>query len=128
MELTEIYADERGETHFRKSAVDLGRRDYAPPSQPVHVSPEMTLTVGNFLVAPPGWDKDSHPTPRRQFAILLSGRATITASDGDTIAMRPGEVILLNDQASRGHLTTVQEPEDATFLLVGIADETPASS
>ncbi len=122
MELVEIFSDERAHTHFRKSDVQLAERHYAPPSRPVHVSADMKLTFGNFLVAPTGWDEQFHPTPHRQFAVLLSGTATISATDGRAIDIRPGSVILLNDQASRGHLTRVRGSGDATFLLVGLAE------
>lgn len=82
----------------------------------------MPTTTCVFLVAPPGWDPAFHPSPRRQRAVLLSGRATITATDGETITIAAGDILLLNDQGSRGHLTMVQGDQDARFLLVGLAD------
>lgn len=122
MDLVEIYADGAGETHFRKTRIDFEMQDFAPPSQPIRVSEEMASTSSVFLVAPPGWDEDFHPTPRRQLAVMLEGDATITASDGETIQARPGTVVLLNDQASKGHLTRVQGDKDAAFLLIGMDD------
>lgn len=122
MELVEIYADGAGETHFRKTRIELEMRDFAPPSQPIRVSAEMASTSSVFLVAPPGWDEEFHPTPRRQLAVMLEGEATITASDGETIPARPGTVVLLNDQDSKGHLTRVQGDKDAAFLLIGQDD------
>jgi hypothetical protein len=119
MELLEIYADEGGETHFRRTDMPMELRNFAPPSQPINVSAEVPSTTSVFLVAPPGWDEEFHPTPRRQFAIMLRGKATISATDGETINVEPGNIILLNDQDSKGHLTRVQGKEDAAFLLVG---------
>ncbi len=123
MELTEIYADAVGETHFRKTKIDLALRDFAPPSEPIHVSPEIPSTSSVFLVAPPGWDKEFHPTPRKQLAVMLKGEATINASDGDIIEVRPGDVILLNDQRGKGHLSRIQGDHDATLLLIGLDEE-----
>lgn len=123
MELLEIYADAAGETHFRRSDIAFEEMRYAPPSQPIHVSTETPSTTSLFLTAPPGWDEQFHPTPRRQLAVLLKGEATIRASDGEIVTIKAGDVILLNDQASKGHLTLVKEPDDAHFLLVGLADE-----
>jgi hypothetical protein len=40
MQFTEIYADDAGETHLRDIRVNLGLRDFAPPSAPMGVSPE----------------------------------------------------------------------------------------
>lgn len=123
MDLIEIYADAAGETHFRPLALDFAVRDFAPPSQPINISAEMPSTTSLVLTAPTGWDKDFHPTPRRQLAVMLEGTATITASDGETIDVRPGNIILLNDQDSKGHLTRVQGDAEASFLLVGLQDE-----
>lgn len=123
MELTEIYADADGETHFRNAEIDLELRDFAPPSKPIHVSPEMPATSGLFLVAPPGWDEDFHATPRKQLAVMLKGQATVTTSDRDMIEIRPGDIVLLNDQDSKGHLTRIQGNHDAAFLLVGLDEQ-----
>ena len=122
MELLEIYADESGETHFRKTDIELDLRDFAPPSQPIEVSAEIKATSGVFLVAPPGWDEEFHPTPRRQLAVMLVGDATVSATDGETVEVRPGSIVLLNDQASKGHLTRVRGEKDASFLLIGLGE------
>ena len=123
MDLVEIYADAEGETHFRTIKIDLELRDFAPPSAPIQISPEMRSTSSVFLVAPPGWDKEFHPTPRKQLAVMLGGAATVSASDGQIIEVRPGDVVLLNDQDSKGHLTQVQGNQDASFLLIGLDDQ-----
>ena len=122
MQITEIYTDEEGETHLRKLTVDLALRDFAPPSEPVRVSTGETLTTGVFFEAPPGWDRTPHPTPRRQYAIMLSGQMTLTVSDGTRIDVRPGDVFLLNDVAGKGHLSQVQGDEPITWFFAGLAD------
>ena len=123
MELTEIYTDAAGETHFRKIEIALALRNFAPPSEPIQLSQEMPATSGVFLVAPPGWDKAFHPTPRKQLAVMLKGEATVSASDGETVEFMPGDVILLNDQEGKGHLTQILGDRHATVLLIGL-DET----
>ena len=122
MQITEIYSDADRETHFRNVDVELTLRDYAPPSAPVGISADVPVTSALFLEAPPGWDKSFHATPRLQCAILLSGRVTVTVSDGSTMNVAPGSAILLNDADSKGHLTQVQGNTPARFLLVGFAD------
>ncbi|MBK19353.1 MAG: hypothetical protein CMM52_11020 [Rhodospirillaceae bacterium] len=122
MELLEIYADADGETHFRRTEIEMELHDFAPPSQPINISKETASTSSLFLSAPPGWDEDFHPTPRKQLAVVLGGKATISVSDGDVIDVEPGNFLLLNDQDSKGHLTQVQGSENATFLLVGWVD------
>ncbi len=122
MQLLEIYADEAGETHFRTLSVAFESNRYAPPSPPLEISAETPVTTSLFLVAPPGWDDSFHPTPRRQYAVLLEGGLTVTASDGETVTMQPGDIVLLNDQNSKGHLSRVQGESPARFLMIGCAD------
>ena len=123
MELTEIYADAEGETHFRKVEIHMELCDFAPPSKPINLSADMPITSSVFLTAPPGWDKEYHATPRKQLAVMLMGEATIAATDGDIVEVGPGDTVLLNDQGSKGHLTQIQGAREATFLLIGINDE-----
>lgn len=122
MKLLEIYADDAGETHFREIDVALEPRDFAPPSPAVDVSADAPATGALFLVAPPGWDDSFHPTPRRQYAVLLEGRVKITATDGEAVTMEPGAIVLLNDGDSKGHLATVLDGRPARYLLVGLGD------
>ena len=119
MDLLEIYADVNGETHFRRASVALEPNHYAPPSPPLEISAETPVTTSLFLVAPPGWDDAFHPTPRRQYAVLLDGGLSVTVSDGETVMMKPGDMVLLNDAGSKGHLSRVQGDQPARFLMIG---------
>lgn len=123
MELVEIYADAAGDTHFRRTEIDFDLREFAPPSQPLGVSAALASSSCLFLSAPPGWDKDFHPTPRRQLAVLLDGDIRISVTDGETIAMTPGTAFILNDSDSKGHLTRVQGDRDASFLFVALEED-----
>src|SRR5512139_1602755 len=84
MQITEIYADPTGETHFRASPIVLAPRDFAPPSAPMGVSADIPLTTGVFLELPLGWDPKFHATPRRQWVVMLRGHLRITTTDGIT--------------------------------------------
>ncbi len=119
MDLLEIYADDDGETHFRKGSVELEANHYAPPSSPLEISAETPANTSLFLVAPPGWDDAFHATPRRQYAVLLEGELSVTVSDGESVTMKPGDMVLLNDAGSKGHLSRVQGDRPARFLMVG---------
>ena len=119
MDLLELYADINGETHFRRVPVELESNHYAPPSPPLEISAETPVTTSLFLSAPPGWDDAFHPTPRRQYAVLLDGELSVTASDGETVMMKPGDMVLLNDSGSKGHLSKVQGDRPARFLMIG---------
>jgi uncharacterized cupin superfamily protein len=73
----------------------------------------------------PGWDKEFHATPRKQFCVMLKGKLSVSATDGETIQMGPGDVLLVNDAASKGHLSTIQGDENAAFMFVGFEGDFP---
>ena len=118
MELAIIYGDAAGETHIRRAVIDFEMRDFAPPSQPLGVSADMPSSASLFLTAPPGWDDNFHPTLRKQLAVLLKGNVRISVSDGESSALEPDDTFLLNDMASKGHLTRVEGEQDAAFLFI----------
>ena len=125
MQLTEIFADDQGETHFRTVEIDFETREFAPPSMPVRVSAAVPTTTSLFMIAPPGWDKEFHATPRKQFCVMLRGKLTVQATSGERIEMGPGDVLLVNDPDSKGHLSTIQDDEDAAFMFVGFDGDFP---
>jgi hypothetical protein len=122
MQITEIYADDLGETHLRDKQVNLELRDFAPPSAPMGVSPETPLASGVFLELPPGWDPLYHATPRRQLVVVLRGHLNIATTDGAAADFQRGDVFLLNDQDSKGHLSLVQGQESVILFLAGLAN------
>ena len=122
MRITEIYADEAGETHIRENPINLTPRDFAPPSAPMGVSPDRPLTTGVFLELPPGWDPKYHATPRPQWVVVLTGHLNITATDGTAADFHPGDAFFLNDKNSRGHRSLVQGKKTVALLLVGLAN------
>ncbi len=125
MNVTEIFADDQGETHFRAVQIDFETRAFAPPSLPVQVSADIPSTTSLFMIAPPGWDKEYHATPRKQFCIMLRGKLKVEATDGESIEMGPGDVLLVNDAESKGHLSTIQGNQNAAFIFVGFEEEFP---
>lgn len=56
---------------------------------------------------------------------MLKGKLTVTATNGDAIEMGPGDVLLVNDAASKGHLSQIQGDENASFLFVGLDERHP---
>jgi uncharacterized cupin superfamily protein len=127
MKVTEIFADDQGETHFRAVEIDFETRAFAPPSLPVKVSAEIPSTTSLFMIAPPGWDEEYHATPRKQFCIMLQGELRVEATDGQSIEMGPGDVLLVNDAESKGHLSTIQGSQNAEFMFVGVDGAFPTS-
>jgi quercetin dioxygenase-like cupin family protein len=102
-----IFADGNGCSHFEKKSVALASRDYAPPAPPLNTSESVSADKTLFLELPVGWYGDWHPTPVRQWLIIMTGKCEFEAGDGERIVCRAGDVVLLDDTTGRGHQTKV---------------------
>jgi len=71
-----------------------------------------------FFMASSNWMGDSHPSPRRQLYVTLTGELKVTVSSGETRHFRPGSVVLLEDTEGKGHVTSVVGDTDAQGLFV----------
>jgi hypothetical protein len=100
MRIHNLYADSDGESHFRDIEVEWldGRRDSK-------ISRGLPVTELIFRQLPPDYDLGWHPAPRRQYIIYLDTGVEITASDGESRLIAPGEVLLVEDTTGRGHIS-----------------------
>ena len=102
-----IYSDEEGCSHFEKQYVALGANDYAPPAPPLSTSKPGSAEKLVFLELPVGWYGDWHPSPVRQWLILMTGECEFEAGDGERAVCKAGDVVLLDDTTGKGHQTQV---------------------
>ena len=102
-----IYADPDGCSHFEIKQVALEAKDYAPPAPPLHTSSLESVDNRLFLELPVGWYGAWHPTPVRQWLILMSGECEFEAGDGERAVRKAGDVVLLDDTTGKGHQTKV---------------------
>ena len=86
MRYVRLYADAAGESHFEDVEAPLAAADFAPPAPPLQVSPFSPAERYGFVVLPPGWAGDWHPTPRRQVLFYLAGEVEGEVSDGEVWA------------------------------------------
>jgi hypothetical protein len=107
IEYVRIYADSDGCSHFEVKNIDLESKDYAPPAPPLNTSVAESANQSVFLELPVGWYGDWHPTPVRQWLILMSGECEFEAGDGDRLIRKAGDVVLLDDTSGKGHQTHV---------------------
>lgn len=122
MKYARIFADDRGETHFEEVQVELATAFYAPPAPAMDVSATFSGRSVRFVGAPAGWYGAPHPTPVRQFAIILTGVVEVSVSDGTVWRRGPGSVFFLDDTAgSQGHSTRVVG-EDALLMAMVPSD------
>ena len=113
-----LYADADGESHWETVTVDLQERVFAPPAQAIEISEAEPATQVLFLRLKSGWDEPIHPTPVSQKLICLAGTVRVTASDGDTRDIGPGDVWHMQDTHGKGHHTIVISDDDFLSVIV----------
>jgi len=73
-----------------------------------------------FVEQPPSTpDWEPHVAPRRQWVIVLRGRAEVTVSTGERREFGPGDVLLFEDTEGEGHVSTPLT-EDLAFAMIAI--------
>lgn len=117
---TRLTVGQDGVSHFVDDELPMESRDFAPPAAPLDVSPVEQASSVIFWRAPPSWDGSQHPAPARQWAFVLQGAIEITASDGGTRRLHPGEGVLLEDVVGDGHTTRVVGEDTATGLFIRV--------
>jgi hypothetical protein len=100
MRIHNLYVDSAGESHFRD--IEVTWKDAALGGQMSKRHPATGIlfrrTEGNY-------DLDWHNAPQRQYVINLDAGFEITASDGESRVIGPGEVLLVEDTTGKGHIT-----------------------
>ena len=118
MQPVRIFADAQGESHFEPVEVDFSATEFVPGKPFIGLSPAHTATAAAFARVPANWEGGWHPTPRRQFCVIMSGNLDIRTSDGAVQHFTPGSVFLLEDTTGKGHNTvTVDGTEVLVFLI-----------
>lgn len=107
MKYDRLYSDDDGKTHFDEVEVALEPTNFAPPAPAFDASAPSAAKRYLFARLPVGWEGPIHSTPKRQFWITTSGHGDVTAASGETRRYGPGDVLLLDDECSHGHVTRV---------------------
>jgi len=115
MKVHRIYADAAGESHFEDVEVELGME--TPGGR---VSAKLPATGVIFREVPPTYRLDWHPAPRRQYVVNLEGAVEITASDGESRVIGPGEILLAEDTTGRGHRSRAVDARPRRCLFIPI--------
>ncbi len=118
MKYMRLYADENGESHAEEVGTAFAPVDYAPPAPPLEVSNPVDATRHMFIRFPAGWDSGFHRSPRRQLFVVLSGEIEGAASDGSTMNLKPGDVLLMEDTSGKGHSAKAVGGTEAHALMI----------
>ena len=117
-----LFVDDRGVSPWEDCTLALETRDFAPPTTPLQVSDFLPAEGFAVLRFAPDWSGPWHPSPYRQWVFLLSGSLTVTVGDGTERSLSAGDIILLDDAGSSGHLTRVDGNQQAIAVGVRVAD------
>jgi hypothetical protein len=71
----------------------------------------------------PGFVREWHVAPRRQFVVTLAGAGEVVASTGVSQRLEAGSVLLAEDTTGRGHVTRTVGPDDWYVLWLPLAGE-----
>jgi hypothetical protein len=109
-----LYCTPDGNSHFQSVVGELRKTNFAPPAAPLYIGDKVPASSAFFGGFDAGWGSHDlqarlyHPAPAVQFAIVVGGVFSITATDGETKRLQPGDVIRLEDTAPcKGHITVV---------------------
>jgi quercetin dioxygenase-like cupin family protein len=117
LNVTRLYTDSAGETHFLDETLEVQEVDFAPPAPPMFMSAPTEAKQMVYLKLPTGWYGDLHPAPRRQQMTLLTGALEVRVSDGEVRQFRPGETVLVEDTTGKGHATKSVDGESVVFVV-----------
>lgn len=118
MKYTRLFANSSGESHAEEINVGFSDKKYAPPAPAFGLSEITDAARMHFVSFPSGWDSDFHPTPRRQYFAMLSGTFFGTTSDGSTITLEAGDVLLMEDTTGKGHRAKVLGDSDVHAIMI----------
>jgi quercetin dioxygenase-like cupin family protein len=118
-----LYVDDVGVSHFEDCQLALETRDFAPPTTPLEVSEFLPAEGFAVLRFAPDWSGPWHPSPYRQWFFLLSGSLTVTVGDGTERTMSTGDIVLIDDEGTKGHLTRVNGDQQAVAAGVRVAQD-----
>ena len=118
IEYLRIFADEEGCSHFETKTIDLEAKDYAPPAPSLNTSIMASADNSVFLELRTGWYGDWHPTPVRQWLVLMSGMCEFEVGDGEKVTRKAGDVVMLDDLIGKGHQTKVLGDESVRIAAI----------
>jgi quercetin dioxygenase-like cupin family protein len=112
-----LYADKNGESHFEDVVVAAEEQGHATVTRPIPLSSMIMRRVVSADA-----DAVRHNAPRRQFIVHLEGSVEVEASDGERRRFGPGDVVLVEDVAGRGHVTRWLDDGEYRTLFLPVPD------
>jgi hypothetical protein len=120
-----LYTGADKETHFDDVSVTFVYQEYGKKIPTVWLPQDGIMEAAgfHFVSMPAGWDGGEwHPAPRRQFIIPLSGEMEFETSDGEKRTFGPGDILLVEDTAGKGHISRMVSSSLGVFAVVPLPE------
>ena len=112
-----IQADETGETMFGIHDLPDQESAFGPPPTPTGLKTDFGAVESMFSFSvPAGVNVPAHNAPQPYICVVLSGKAEISTSDGDSRMFGPGDVLFCSDLTGKGHVTRAITDFVAVFI------------
>ena len=122
-----LYSDSRGVSHFRVETLEFEASAARGAGGPGLSAPHELLAYplpdtrgATLLLLKRGAREDWHRAPRRQWLIVIQGKAQVTASDGTVRRFGVGSVLLMDDTTGKGHITQAVGKVDHIALIIPV--------
>ena len=91
--LFRIWSDSAGDTHIEEIKLSDKKRAKIPGA----------LVDFHLAAVPPEAATKLHPAPGHEFAVTISGKIDLQASDGSKAHLEAGDIAYLDDTTGKGH-------------------------
>ena len=120
MHYVQTYPTPDGGSGMETIEVSTSITDFVPGTPAFGVSEAQTAASTKYLQVGPGWQGDWHPTPVRQYLLVLKGGFRIFTTDGQSAEFHPGDAVLLGDTTGKGHHTVMLGEEDTWIMAIAL--------
>jgi hypothetical protein len=117
MNITRLYSDENGDSHFENIEIELN--DFGDIGK---LSEKFPVKEIIFRETGGDYDYDFHNAPQKQFIILLDGVIEIETSLGEKRNLQAGEILLAEDISGKGHKTRSVDGKLRRSIFVTLGD------
>jgi len=114
--VTRVFADDQGDSHFEDIQYPL--TDKGPIG---FLSEHIDVSQMVFRKVSPLYD-DLHTAPQRQYVVLLDEGVEIETSLGDKRIFLPGDILLMEDTAGKGHRSRNIRKTSRSSLFIMLPD------
>ena len=112
-QITRVYSDNNGDTHFEDIEVPLQEAGNVGK-----LSDVLPATGVIFREVEPSYDWNFHTAPQKQYIILLDGEIEIETSLGEKRIFKGGEILLVEDTTGKGHKTKNLQPKKRKSIFI----------